>query len=175
MRMKFFMTCLFMPLGKVANRLRAKATKKPRAVIRNLHAPWIALPIAVTLLATGCGKDPEQAPSNRQGYTDAQAADAVNANPGLETAEAPASTVESPEESDGFVVEADDPTSKEAACKLSEDLRAKRINNRVVKVLGEEKYKVVVGSQESRDRAEALLKKLVGAGYKKARVAPSPK
>jgi hypothetical protein len=168
------MTCLFTLLGTAANRLRAVVIKKLRTTMRHLQESWIALPIAVALLLTGCGKDPEQAPSNRQGYTDAQAADAVSANPSQETAEAPASTVELPGESNGFVVEADAPTTKEAACKLSEDLRAKRINNRVVKVLGEEKYKVVVGNKESKDRAEALLKKVVGAGYKKAQVAPSP-
>jgi len=125
----------------------------------------------LAFLTLACGKDRQEAPSNREGYTDGPVIAESDPSPPKE-GETPAPTVDGVSNASGFVVEVEVFQSEEAALRLSRELRDARITNDVQQ-LGEKKFRVVVGKAGSRERAEKMLDRVVRAGFKTARVAPA--
>jgi cell division protein FtsN len=126
--------------------------------------------IALLFLALACGKDREEAPSNREGYTDSSIP-APGAPPKNDVKPAPD---EQPALDDGgkYVVEVGSFENMEAAMKLSQELRLARINNDIQRI-GGKKFRVVVGKGYSRSRAEKMLEKIIEAGFGNAKVVSS--
>jgi len=125
------------------------------------------LTMALLLLALACGKDRENAPSNREGYTDSSIP-APGAPPKKDEKAAP-DEEENVEDGNGYVVEVGSFETMEAAMKLSQELRLARINNDIQKI-GGKKFRVVVGKGYSRTRAEKMLDKVIEAGFGNAKV-----
>lgn len=127
---------------------------------------------AMLLLALACGKERNDAPSNREGYTDSSIP-ALGSPPKKDNDEKPAPDDENkPDDAGAYVVEVGSFESMAAAKELSEKLRLARINNEV-QPIGGKKYRVVVGKGYSRSRAEKMLDKILEAGFGNAKVVPA--
>jgi len=134
----------------------------------------LAVAAALVVQLSGCGKDPEKAPSNREGYTDkgGEGAAAPQPEPAGPTAKPPAGEFVSEL---GFVVVADMVATKEAACQLSKEMRFARISNEIFMSEDNKLFCIVVGKNTTRERADKVKGQVVAAGFDKAQVMPAKK
>lgn len=128
---------------------------------------FILLLAVLSFTALACGKDRDKPPSNRDGYIDGR--EGETDQPAKDHPDEDRPTPDEKHVGPGYIVQVDVVNSKAAADQLASELRAARISNAIER-LDKGNYRVFVGKNLTKARAERMLNKIVDAGFSNAKI-----